>query len=111
MKRAVLYMRVSTRETDHPSNSLDSQQTRIKQYCLDHGIEIVDQFADLDFLVQPLKFPQLRKAVKAIYDRFLTEEPINYLVIVSPKIAPLGESSLRSELKLYGAELIIINEK
>lgn len=104
-------MRVSTRETDNPLNSLDGQQTQIKQYCFDHGIEIVDQFADLDFLERPLKFPQLRKAMRVIYDLFLTEEPINYLVIVSPKIAPLGEGLLRSELNLYGVELMIINEK
>ncbi len=72
MKRAFVYLRVSTGE-QAKGFSLDAQLDEITKYCEDNDIEVVDKFSDS---MSGTKLTE-RKGLMELLDRIDVEKP-NY---------------------------------
>lgn len=63
MKKAILYIRVSTDEQAEKGYSLNHQEERLKAYCAMHDIEVVQMFKE-DFSAKTFDRPEFNKVLR-----------------------------------------------
>jgi DNA invertase Pin-like site-specific DNA recombinase len=68
IRRAALYVRVSTEEQALRGFSIEAQIAALKEYCEKHGIKIVDVYADegISGAKPPLKRPALKRLLEDV---------------------------------------------
>jgi len=108
MKRAVGYLWVSPAVTE-PQPIVDETRARITNYCAEHGIELVELYADMGATGVALKRPELNK----MFAR-LQEENLDCVVIDS--LARLGRRfhdavTILNEFAFREAGLVAIEEQ
>lgn len=68
IRRAALYVRVSTEEQALRGSSIEAQVDALKEYCEKHGIKIMDIYADegISGAKPPLKRPALKRLLEDV---------------------------------------------
>lgn len=109
-KRAVLYVRVSTKEQVDEGNSLSTQEKHCKEYCAKHGYEVVQVYIEQGESAKTALRTELQKMLL-----FCSDKKNKIDVVVSYKIDRLSRntddySQLRILLKRYGVEIKSVTE-
>lgn len=110
MKRAVAYLRVSTRgQTGDDSYGIEAQRTDIKEYCESHDIEVVNWY--IDEAVSGAKVS--RPALDKILTGEVTNPPVSYVIVAKTDRLSRDVTlyhSFKFKLNELGLEILSVKE-
>ena len=109
MKRAVIYVRVSSRDQAEGGYSLEAQLGACRQFVADHGWALVGEYVDAGESAKTADRPQLKAMLAAIRDN----PAVSYLVV--HKIDRFARNledhvRIRAELRQRGVALVSASE-
>ncbi len=109
-KRAVLYVRVSTKEQVDEGNSLNTQEKHCREYALKNGYEVAEVFVEQGESAKTSMRTELQRMLLYCSDK---KNKVN--AVISYKIDRLSRntddySQLRILLKRYGVEIKSVTE-
>ena len=107
---AVLYIRVSTAEQASQNNSLPVQERKLRDYCQQHGIQVLKLFADKGESARTDDRPEFRKMLA--YCRQHRKEISYFIVSDLSRLARnvLDQGQTVMELGQMGIKLISVDE-
>lgn len=108
MKRAFVYLRVSTGE-QAKGFSLDAQLDEITKYCEDNDIEVVEKFSDS---MSGTKLTE-RKGMMELLDRIDVDKPTIVIATESDRISrnTMQFGWIDTHLSMKGVKLLLVNER
>jgi len=110
IKRAVIYVRVSTVEQAEEGNSLSTQEKICREYAFKQGYEVVDVFVERGESAKTANRTELQKMLP-----FVTNKKNSITAIIIYKIDRLSRntddySQIRNLLKRYGVAIKSVSE-